>query len=92
MGNEAADRFRADLATGAFAVEWGADDDLHRANQICTQYAALELGLVDAVVAAVAERISAKAIATLDLRDFAPLVLRGAPRLLPRDVGIPKRR
>lgn len=81
----AAHHFLADLAAGAFAVEWGASSDLLRARALCAQYEALQLGLVDAVVAAVAERVRARAIATIDLRDFGPLTLRGAPKLLPRD-------
>jgi predicted nucleic acid-binding protein len=82
----AAALFRQDLANGAFAVEWGRDDDLVRAQAICEQYAGLDLGLVDATVAAVAERLGADAIATVDLRDFGALHLAGAPKLLPRDL------
>jgi len=92
VGGHAAERFREDLARGAFAVEWGVDADVSRAHELCTRYVALELGLVDGVVAAVAERLRAKAIATLDLRDFAPLALRGTPMLFPRDSAGKKRR
>jgi len=35
---------------------------------------------------AMAERLAAKAIATLDLRDFAPVELAGRPALWPRDL------
>jgi predicted nucleic acid-binding protein len=42
---------------------------------------------VDAVVAAVAERLGATAIATVDLRDFGALRLAGAPKLYPRDLS-----
>lgn len=87
VGEPAADAFRDDLASGAFAVEWGTDNDLARAQALCTQYEALRLGLVDAVVAAVAERLGAEAIATIDLRDFGALRLAGAPKLYPRDVS-----
>jgi predicted nucleic acid-binding protein len=85
VGERAARSFLDDLASGAFAVEWGTPDDLRRAHELCARYAGLRLGLVDAVVAAVAERLRADAIATLDLRDFGPLTLRGTPKLLPRD-------
>lgn len=81
----AAAAFRDDLAAGAFSVEWGDVDDLARARDLCVRHADLALGLVDAIVAVTAERLRAEAIATLDLRDFAPLALTGAPRLLPRD-------
>jgi predicted nucleic acid-binding protein len=49
------------------------------------RYRDLSFGLTDGVVMAVAERLGARAIATLDLRDFAPVSLRGAPKLYPRD-------
>ena len=57
------------------------------ANRICAKYRSLRLGLVDAVVIAVAERLEAEAIATLDLRHFGAVTIRGAPKLLPRDDG-----
>jgi predicted nucleic acid-binding protein len=85
VGADAARAFRADLATGAFVVEWGKDGDLQRAHELCTLYAALDIGLVDAVVAALAERLRATAIVTLDIRDFGAMTLNGTPRLLPRD-------
>jgi hypothetical protein len=78
--------FLADLADGVFAVEWGDERDLVRAHEIARRHRALKLGLVDAVVVAVAERLGAKAIATLDLRHFSALTIRGNPRLLPRDL------
>lgn len=77
--------FLSDLAKGAFQVEWGEDADIDRAQELCRRYGTLRLGLVDAVVVAVAERLHAVAIATLDLRDFGAIRIAGAPRLLPRD-------
>lgn len=77
--------FVRDIAEGAFSVEWSDDTDLARAYSLCTKYAKLELGLVDAVVIAMAERLGAKAIATLDIRDFGAIKIAGAPKLLPRD-------
>jgi hypothetical protein len=38
---------------------------------------------------AVAERLGAIAIATLDLRDFASVELEGRPQLWPRDLPAP---
>ena len=76
----------ADLAAGAYAVEWGDEGDLERAHALCTRYHALALGLVDAVVISVAERLRADAVATLDLRHFGAVEIRGRPRLLPRDL------
>jgi hypothetical protein len=77
--------FLRDLATSAFQVEWGDEADIDRAHELCRKCAALRIGLVDAVVAAVAERLRATAIATLDLRDFGAMRIAGSPRLLPRD-------
>jgi hypothetical protein len=73
------------LAGGTLVIEWGEGRDLVRARDLTQHYRDLELGLVDAVVMAVAERLGAAAIATLDLRDFGSVALRGNPRLLPRD-------
>lgn len=42
--------------------------------------------MVDGVVMAVAERLRARAIATVDLRDFAAVALEGRPQLWPRDL------
>jgi hypothetical protein len=86
LGQAAAVAFRADVASGGFSVEWHGDEDLQRAVELDAAYTDLRLGFVDAVVMATAERLEASAIATLDLRDFAPVSLRGAPALLPRDL------
>jgi predicted nucleic acid-binding protein len=86
LGDAVATAFMNDLAHGAFTVEWGEDRDLQRAAELRAQYAALELGLVDSIVAATAERLRAAAIVTLDLRDFGALSLLGRPKLYPRDL------
>jgi len=86
LGSKVARAFREDLASGAFAVEWGGGEDLVRALELDRQYAGLALGLVDGVVMAMAERLGAEAIATLDLRDFGPVELKGRPKLWPRDL------
>lgn len=83
----AAEAFLGDVVEGAFVVEWGTDDDMRRARSLCVKYESLRLGLVDSVVAAVAERLRATAIATLDLRDFGAIELLGRPKLFPRDRG-----
>ncbi|MBI3400719.1 MAG: PIN domain-containing protein [Acidobacteria bacterium] len=85
LGLKAHETFLADLADGAFTVEWGRDEDLVAARRIHTRYRSLRLGLVDAVVIATAERLAADAIATLDLRHFSAVAIKGNPRLLPRD-------
>ncbi len=82
----AAGAFRADLADGLFTIEWNEGSDLQRAVELDERYADRSMGLVDAVVMAIAERLEAQAIATLDLRDFASVELAGQPALWPRDL------
>lgn len=79
--------FCADLEKGCFAVEWGSWPDVRRALELHRTHPDLSLGLVDGVVLAVAERLEARAIATLDLRDFGAVSLRGQPEIWPRDLG-----
>jgi uncharacterized protein len=86
VSQRAQEAFLADLASGLYEVEWGDEGDLARARELCTRYRSLRLGLVDGVVAAVAERLGAEAIATLDVRHFGAIAIRGRPRLLPRDL------
>ncbi|MEX2049566.1 MAG: PIN domain-containing protein [Gemmatimonadota bacterium] len=86
VGANAAASFRADVAAGLFVIEWSGEADLGRAVELERRYAQLSFGLVDAVVMATAERMGARAIATLDLRDFAAVELVGHPELWPRDL------
>jgi uncharacterized protein len=85
VGARAQEAWVDDLASGAFQVEWGTEADLTRAREIARRHRSLRIGLVDAVVMAIAERLRAEAVATLDLRHFGAVPIRGAPRLLPRD-------
>jgi predicted nucleic acid-binding protein len=87
VGARAEEAFLADLGAGSYRVEWGKDEDLERAQDLATRYRALKLGLVDGAVIAVAERLAAGAIATLDLRHFGAVSIRGRPKLLPRDLS-----
>jgi predicted nucleic acid-binding protein len=87
VGRKAQEAFLADLAASVFRVEWGREADTGRARDIDRRYRTLRLGLVDSVVMAIAERLGADAIATLDLRHFAAVRLKGNPRLLPRDLS-----
>ncbi len=86
LGAKVEEAFLGDLAEGRFAVAWGDEGDLVEALRICRRHRALKLGLVDAVVMAVAERLEAGAIATLDVRDFGAVKLKGDPKLYPRDL------
>lgn len=85
LGSKARAAFLRDLSDGAFTVEWGRDTDLTAADRIHRKYQSLNLGLVDAAVIAIAERLKAGAIATLDVRHFGAVDIAGHPRLLPRD-------
>ncbi|MBK9064770.1 MAG: PIN domain-containing protein [Acidobacteria bacterium] len=86
LGARVEEEFLEDLADGAFAVAWGDERDLVEARRICRKHRDLDMGLVDACVMAVAERLRATAIATLDVRDFGAVSLKGAPKLYPRDL------
>ena len=85
LGRPVEQAFLDDVAEGAFVIDWGVVRDLERARELDRRYRSLQLGLVDTIVMAVAERRKAEAIATLDERHFRPVTLRGQPRLLPRD-------
>ena len=91
LGSRVQEAFQADLAAELFRVEWGSVEDLGRSNALSRRHRALRLGLVDAVVIVTAERLQADTIATLDLRHFAAVPIRGNPRLVPRDLERPAR-
>jgi uncharacterized protein len=78
--------FVQDVAESRWPIEWSDAADLARALQLCGQHADLRLGLVDGVVMAVAERLGARAIATLDERHFGGIELSRSFQLLPRDL------
>lgn len=86
VGADAELAFVRDLAEGRYVVDSGGEGDFARAHELCRRYKDLRLGLVDGIVAAVAERIGASAIATLDLRHFATIEIHGGPKLFPRDL------
>lgn len=86
LGERVHAAFLGDLKGGQFMLEWGREGDLDRAHDLNSQYRALHLGLVDGVVIAIAERLKAEAIATVDLRHFGAVDIAGNPRLLPRDL------
>ncbi len=86
LGRTVANLFLRDVTEQRFAVEYGKASDMKRAHELDTKYATSNIGLVDGVVLAIAERLRAHAIATLDLRHFAPLIGTGRMRLYPRDL------
>jgi predicted nucleic acid-binding protein len=68
--------FLRSLVSGRLAVEHVIDADLLRAADLVEQYADLKLGAADASVIAVAERLEATEIATLDHRHFRVVIPR----------------
>lgn len=65
----AADAVRA-LADGPWPIEPSSADDLRRAADLMLRYADARIGFVDAVIVALAERLGATRVYTLDRRDF----------------------
>lgn len=87
LGREAWATFVADLMVGAYEYEIATMSDIRRAQAIDEQYAGLGLGLVDASIMAIAERLDEQRIATLNERDFRPITPAhcGYWTLLPAD-------
>ncbi|MHB8718177.1 MAG: type II toxin-antitoxin system VapC family toxin [Candidatus Dormibacteria bacterium] len=86
-GPNASAALRTDLADGAYTVEWW-PAAMAATVRVANRYADMNLGLTDASLIVLAERLASTAIATLDERHFRavrPLSGAGAFRLLPRD-------
>lgn len=62
--------FLDDVNAGAYRIESPTTDDLERARQLQATYRDLGLGVVDASVIALAERLREPKVATLDRRHF----------------------
>ena len=79
--------WRADLSAGAYAIEWWHDAAKSSA-AIADQYQDLGIGLTDASLVALGERLGTVDVATLDERHFRAIRPRrggAAFRLLPAD-------
>jgi predicted nucleic acid-binding protein len=85
LGQEAWEVFVEDVASGAYRLEPLTLEDLERAAELERQYGDLDLGLVDASVIALCERLDEPKVATLDRRDFSVVRPRHCDhlRLLP---------
>jgi uncharacterized protein len=70
-----------DIDAGAYHVEDLRPEDYRRAREVCDQYADADIGLVDAGVLAVTERLREPKLATLDRRHFSILRPRHVPAL-----------
>jgi uncharacterized protein len=63
--------FVEDIERGAWHVEWPSAADLRRARHLQETYADLGLGVVDASILALVERLGETKVATLDRRHFS---------------------
>jgi hypothetical protein len=71
LGREAERDFVAQLLEGVFLREAVTDGDLRRAHEIGARHADLALGLTDATLMALGERLRVRRVLTLDRRHFA---------------------
>lgn len=78
LGPKAESAFLEELESGALAVEFINRDDWRRIADLVRLYQDFPLGTVDASVIAVAERLRATKIATLDRRHFTVIRPRHA--------------
>ena len=62
--------FVEDIACGAYRLEHLLADDLTRVAELEAEYSDLDLGMVDASVIAVCEKLGEEKVATLDRRHF----------------------
>ncbi len=62
-----------DVSAGAYEVVDLLPDDYRRVREVCDRYADAQVGLVDAAVLAVVERLREPKLATLDHRHFGLL-------------------
>jgi predicted nucleic acid-binding protein len=87
LGNAALLRFLADIQEGGFVIESVTMADLRRCAGLIEKYRDLDLGLSDASVVAVAERLGTDRILTVDQKDFRVMrSANGRPfHLLPAD-------
>jgi predicted nucleic acid-binding protein len=85
LSSSAWDAFLEDVLCGAYTVEPPTAADLQRCRELQSRYADLNLGVVDASVIALGERLGEDKIATLDRRHFSVVrpVHRDAFRLVP---------
>lgn len=63
-------RLLSDIQLGAYRVEWPTVADLERARSLDMKFKKLDLGLVDASIVALAERLEIRRILTVN-SDFA---------------------
>ena len=77
LGRAAEEAFLEDVLAGAWAREPLRDEDMYRAFDVLKKYRDHDVGIVDAVIVAVAERLHVERILTLDHRHFRSFRLWG---------------
>ena len=65
--------FLEDVLAGAYSVQSPTEDDLKRSLELHRDYADLAVGIVDASILALVERLGEPKVATLDHRHFATM-------------------
>jgi predicted nucleic acid-binding protein len=88
-GPEAARAFRRDVRSGAYSIEWWPEAG-EAAADVADSYEDLGLGLTDASLVVLADRLETNRIATFDERHFRtvrPLTGQGSFVLLPLDAN-----
>lgn len=73
-----------DVVLGAYEVADLRRDDYQRVIELCTDYADLDVGFVDAAVLAIVERLGERKLATLDHRPVSSLTTRVETAEFPR--------
>jgi predicted nucleic acid-binding protein len=63
--------FMEDVEAGAWRIHWPTGHDLRRARNLQETYADLGIGIVDASIVALTERLGETKLATLDRRHFS---------------------
>jgi len=81
LGSTAFDSVLASIEDGGLLVQDLDAGDWTRVRALCSTYADLPLGLVDASVIALAERLGERVVATLDRRHFSVVRPRHVPAL-----------
>ncbi|MEZ4595393.1 MAG: PIN domain-containing protein [Chloroflexota bacterium] len=81
LGPPAVDALLASVEDGGLVLRDLDVDDWARVRALCRAYADLPLGLVDASVVVVAERLDEPVVATLDRRHFSVVRPRHVPSL-----------
>ena len=86
--------FLRDITDGSISIVELRRDDYQRVRELCAKYSDQDIGLVDASIVAIAERLNEPKIATLDRRHFSLIRARHveAFELLPARTPAAKRR